>query len=201
MERRYISAKEMRVSRTVDGNPKITGYAAVFNRDSENLGGFIEQIDPGAFTEALKTSDCRALFNHDSNYVLGRESAETLTLSVDKTGLRMEVDPPDTQWAKDLVTSIERGDIDQQSFGFTVKTDTWEDIDTDVARRTITEIGRLIDVSAVTFPAYPDTTVAVRSLEKIKEKDAATSAPDTPTRTTDSKRRRLKLKTKGMKEQ
>ena len=158
-----------------DSLPKVEGYAAVFNSDSEDMG-FIERIAPGAFKKALKTSDTRALFNHDSNIILGRTSAGTLELKEDKKGLFMSIVPPDTQLIRDMVLApIERGDITQQSFGFTVKADKWKEIDGKTPIRTITEIGELFDVSPVTFPAYPDTDVALRSLENIK-KDQVTLA-------------------------
>jgi len=162
--------KEMRVMggkleiREAGDNKKIVGYAAVFNSLSEDLGGFREKINPGAFRAAIKKSDTVALFNHDSNIVLGRTSAGTLELKEDKTGLFMEIDPPDTQAARDLMVSIERGDIKQQSFGFIVKNDSWETIDGEEIR-TIGEVEELYDVSPVTYPAYPDTSVALRSLE------------------------------------
>ena len=109
-----------------DSLPKVEGYAAVFNTDSEDMG-FIERIAPGAFKKALKTSDVRALFNHDSNIILGRTSAGTLELKEDKKGLHMSVTPPDTQLVRDMVLApIERGDITQQSFSFTVKSDDWD---------------------------------------------------------------------------
>ena len=157
--------------------PIIRGYAAVFNKDSENLGGFVERIKPGAFKRALKKSDTRALVDHKSHLILGRKSAGTLRLVEDATGLLMEIDPPDTQYARDLMVSIDRGDVREQSFGFTVKSDTWADIDKPMAKRTINEVDELFDVSPVTFPAYPDTSVALRSLDQIK-KDAATRATD-----------------------
>lgn len=169
MKKEYrVIAQELRVKKTDDGKRTISGYAALFNSLSGNLGGFVEKIAPGAFSEALKISDTRALFNHDANFVLGRQSAGTLRLKEDKIGLFMEVDLPDTQVARDLATSIDRGDITQQSFGFTVKRDSWEDIDKDVATRTLEEIGELFDVSPVVFPAYPDTSVAIRSLEEYR---------------------------------
>ncbi len=143
---------------------QITGYAAVFNSLSEDLGGFREKINPGAFASAIKKSDTVALFNHDSNIVLGRSSAGTLRLKEDKSGLHMEIDPPDTQAARDLMVSIQRGDIKQQSFGFVVKNDSWETVDGEEIR-TIGEVEELYDVSPVTYPAYPDTSVALRSLE------------------------------------
>ena len=161
---------ELRVNRKEDGAlPKIEGYAAVFNKDSEDMG-FIERVAPGAFKGALKISDARALFNHDANYVLGRQSSGTLELREDKKGLFMSVNPPDTQIIRDLVlTPIERGDINQQSFGFTIAADKWDGLDSDHPTRTITEVREIFDVSPVTFPAYTDTTVALRSLALAKE--------------------------------
>ena len=179
IERRVFSVEELRVVRNEDDPdrmPTIEGYAAVFNRFSENLGGFVEKIDPGAFAKALKTSDARALFNHDVNYVLGRESSKTLELKEDNSGLYMRVHPPDTQLIRDMVIApIERGDIKEQSFGFMIAPngDVWSggERGSKIPTRTITEVSRIFDVSPVTFPAYPDTKVAVRSLESWKEKE------------------------------
>jgi hypothetical protein len=160
---------EFRVVRKDDGSlPKIEGYASVFDSDSEDMG-FIERIKPGAFKGALKISDSRALFNHDPNIVLGRQSAGTLELKEDKKGLWMSINPPDTQLVRDMVlTPIERGDVREQSFGFTIEADEWKDLDTDKPLRTITMVRELFDVSPVTYPAYHDTSVALRSLEKAK---------------------------------
>jgi len=183
-EIRILKTAELRVKRDGDELPKIEGYAAVFNKDSEDMG-FIERIAPGAFKKALKTSDVRALFNHDSNIILGRKSAGTLELKEDKKGLFMSVTPPDTQLVRDMVlTPIERGDITQQSFGFNIKADEWKDMDKETPIRTITEVNELFDVSPVTFPAYPDTEVALRSLDDIK-KDLSTEAEDLATKALD----------------
>jgi HK97 family phage prohead protease len=151
-----------------EGKPKLEGYAAVFNKWSEDLGGFRERIKAGAFRGALKDSDVRALFNHDRNYVLGRSTSGTLELKEDKKGLHISNTPPETQWAKDLMVSVNRGDISQMSFGFTVSEDEWKEDKEGRVTRTIHGIDRLYDVSIVTEPAYPDTTVALRSLEKVK---------------------------------
>lgn len=167
-ERRFVT-QEVRAKKADDGKITISGYAAVFDSMSENLGGFREKIQPGAFSAVVKNADCRALINHDPNLIIGRTTAGTLRLREDKTGLFMEVDLPDTQPARDLVVSIERGDINQQSFGFRVKKDAWEENrETGEITRTIIELDELLDVSPVTFPAYPDTTVAKRSLEAFK---------------------------------
>jgi HK97 family phage prohead protease len=169
-ERRYFPASELRVEKRYNGKKTIGGYSAVFGRLSEDLGGFQEMIAPGAFRNALAFSDVRALFNHDANHVLGRESAGTLELKEDQKGLHMDLDPPDTQFARDLIVSIERGDIKDQSFAFTVKSDKWENIDNvdKTTIRTIEEVYELFDVSIVTYPAYTDTTVALRSLDSAR---------------------------------
>lgn len=165
MERRVVAAHDLRASR--DGEtPKLTGYAAVFESYSLDMG-FRERIAPGAFTQALGRSDPRALFNHDPNFVLGRQQAGTLTLREDEQGLYMENTPPDTQWARDLLVSIERRDISQMSFGFTTKKDDWRKVDNEWVR-TLLEIDELFDVSPVTFPAYPDTKVALRSFATVQ---------------------------------
>lgn len=169
-ERRVMHSKELRVSKSEDKTSVLSGYAAVYDVLSEDLGGFREKIAPGAFTTALGKSDCRALFNHNSNFILGRQSAGTLKLSEDDTGLYMEDQLPDTQYARDLEVSVERRDITQQSFGFIVKKDSWEENrETKEVIRTIIEIDELFDVSPVTFPAYPDTTIAKRSLEQYQK--------------------------------
>jgi hypothetical protein len=160
IEHRAFIVREIRASG--DGEPpKIYGYAAVFNSLSEDLGGFYERIAPGAFTNTLKTEDVRGLFNHDPNYVLGRTKSETLSLSEDDTGLAFSMDPPDTSWARDLLISIRRGDIDQMSFAFRTIRDRWEQVGDQVIR-TLLEV-KLYDVSPVTFPAYPQTSAQVRS--------------------------------------
>ena len=177
-EVRCLSVAELRVKRAENEDPKIEGYAAVFNKLSDNLGFFREKIKPGAFKTALKTSDVRALFNHDANIVLGRQSAGTLELKEDKKGLFMSATPPDTQAARDLMVSIERGDITQQSFAFSVKEDSWKEGDSETGEpeiRTIIEVKEIFDVSPVVYPAYPDTDVALRSKEHF---DAANRAND-----------------------
>lgn len=137
--------------------PKIRGYAAVFNAPAQITPRFREQVAPGAFRSSLTGGDVRALLNHDPNYVLGRTSAGSLRLWEDDTGLRFEVDPPDTQWARDLLVTMRRGDISQGSFGFRVRTQSW---DADESLRTLQDV-ELHDVSVVTFPAYPQTSCHV----------------------------------------
>lgn len=171
-ERRFYGDAKLEVRRA-GTDTKVTtlrGYAAKFDVLSENLGGFREQIAPGAFSDVLN-NDVRALFNHDANAVLGRTTSGTLRIAQDDIGLYYEVDLPDTQAARDLLVSIERGDVNQSSFGFRVAPngDTWDENDEGTVIRTIKKFGRLCDVSPVTIPAYPDATVGVRSMEGWKE--------------------------------
>lgn len=183
-----------RVERSEGQPPRIMGYAARFNELSEVMWGFREKISPGAFIDALKTSDVRALWNHDPNHVLGRAKAGTLKVWEDDVGLRYEVVPPDAQWAQDLLRSMERGDVDQSSFAFTVAKDEWND-DEEMPVRTIVAVERLYDVSPVTYPAYPSTTSGVRSLEDVLEEHIAvrkTVAPAAP-QIVGTLRRRLEL--------
>lgn len=166
-ERRFFPATELRVQADESGK-RIAGYAAMFNSDSQDLGGFVERIAPGAFSDALETSDIRALFNHDPNFVLGRKQSGSLEVREDEKGLWMEVTPPDTQWARDLMVSIERGDISQMSFAFRLAKggDEWEKNGEGPMLRTIKRVQEIADVSPVTYPAYTDTSVAVRSREE-----------------------------------
>lgn len=171
IERRFFVVDELRVEGRGDGKkPVIYGHAAVFNQLSEDLGGFREQIAPGAFAEAIQADDVRALFNHNPDYVLGRSVAKTLRLAEDSRGLAIEIDPPETQIARDLMTSMERGDITQMSFGFSVRPNgqNWAKDDEGRVIRTLTKV-RLFDVSPVTYPAYPQTDVAMRSLEEFRQ--------------------------------
>ncbi len=193
IERRVIGAPDLRAARAADTPPKLAGYAALFNTASDDLGGFTEVITPGAFKGAIPKSDIRALFNHDPNYVLGRNKSGSLSVSEDNRGLAMEVTPPDIQWVRDLLVSVERGDIDQMSFGFRVAKggDEWVYTD-DAVTRTITEISELFDVAVVTYPAYPDTDVAVRSLDAWKAAHTEVLAPPAAIQR-DLRRRRLKL--------
>jgi Escherichia/Staphylococcus phage prohead protease len=143
--------------------PKITGYAAVFDKKSEDLGGFREVIRRGAFSKTIKEADVRALFNHDPNFVLGRTKSGTLSLEENAKGLKIAIDPPKTQIVRDLVIEpIKRGDIDQMSFGFQAINDKWG-TENEGQVRELLEV-KLFDISPVTFPAYPQTSVQARAL-------------------------------------
>jgi len=162
IEKRCFLADEIRIEKREGKPTMLIGHAAVFNKLSEKIMGFREKIAPGAFADSLKDGDdVRCLFNHDSNLLLGRRSAKTLSLKEDKTGLKVEDDLPNTQIGRDIPILIERGDLTGMSFGFRTIDDEWhtengEDV------RTLKRV-KLIDVSPATFPAYPDTSVAVRS--------------------------------------
>lgn len=169
---------------------KVRGYAAVFGKESENLGGqkyqFREIIEPGAFDDVL-LDDVRALVNHDPNMILARSKAGngSLTIGTDETGLFYQFDAPDTRAGNDLLESIRRGDIDQSSFSFSVDEggQSWEEKKEGdgpvMVTRTIKRVSRLYDVSPVTYPAYPDATVALRSLQEFRQTEPEPE-PDPP---------------------
>ncbi|BEP14806.1 hypothetical protein acdb102_31170 [Acidothermaceae bacterium B102] len=156
VERRFVNS-EFQVRTLPMGGVQIEGHAAVFNRYSQDLGGFVEQVAPGAFSKTIAEADVRALFNHDPSMVLGRNRAGTLRLSEDNVGLHYQVDLPDTSYARDLATSMGRGDVSQSSFGFRVvpNGDDWSFTEQDYPLRTLREL-QLMDVSPVTYPAYLD---------------------------------------------
>ena len=149
-----------------------SGYAAVFNSDSEPLP-FTERILPGAFSKSLRSrNNVRMYLNHDSTMLLATTRAKTLRLNEDERGLKVEADLPDTTVGRDLSTLIKRGDVDSMSFGFSVpaRGDKWSD---DGMVRELKEV-KLYEVSVVTgFPAYAATSASVRSLDKLAERTAS----------------------------
>ena len=148
------------------GRPVITGYAAVFNELSQDLGGFREQIAPGAFKRALEMNqDVRALVDHDPSRIIGRSTSGTLEMIEDDHGLRVQIDPADTTAGRDIMESINRGDVSGMSFGFVVRDEDWDMLDGENIR-TVRDMD-LFDVSVVTFPAYTASSVevALRSLD------------------------------------
>jgi len=150
-----------------DGEKSIVGgFAVRYNSETIIGGEFREQFAPGAFAEAIK-GDVRALFNHDSSKVLGRTKSGTLRLSEGDSGLTYDLDLPDTTVGRDLRVSMDRGDIDGSSFAFSVIRQEWDDSG-EMPLRTILEAG-LAEVSPVTFPAYADSAIALRSLDEARE--------------------------------
>jgi HK97 family phage prohead protease len=171
LERRILTTE----FRTAKAGKSLVGYAAVFDSDSEDLGGFIERIAPGAFTDVLADGpDCCCLFNHDASALLGRTTSGTLTLEQDSKGLRYLCDVADTQTGRDVLTLAARGDLNKSSFAFRVSSEPGSEKWYDAAghetspwcgvRRIIYRIGELADCSPVTRPAYPDSSVQARSL-------------------------------------
>lgn len=152
--------------RKADDKRTVAGYAALFNSEADIGGAFREVIAPGAFSDTL-AGDIRALVDHDSGRVIGRSTAGTLRLNEDDKGLAVEIDLPDTTDGRDLAVSLDRGDISGMSFGFRVTKDTWDETG-NIPLRTIQAVD-LFEVSAVAFPAYDDTSLALRSLETAKE--------------------------------
>lgn len=171
-EKRIAQQVELRADES--GTKTLTGYAAVFNSPTDIGGYFTEQIAPGAFAETIK-GDVRCLFNHESGNVLGRTKSGTLRLWEDERGLRFEVDLPDTVLGKDVGTLVKRGDVSGCSFNFRATKQSWDDT-VEPPLRTLEKL-EIEEVSIVTFPAYADTSVGVRSLESIRaEAEAARTA-------------------------
>ena len=166
-----IEKREFRMESAEYEGETIRGYAAVYNSDSEWMGGFYEQIAKGAFDDVMD-NDTRAYFNHDENLLLGRVSSGTLRLSSDERGLYYEVDLPNTSYAKDLVELMKRGDVNQSSFAFLIDRDRWEERD-GKTYRIIEKVSRLLDVSPVAQPAYPDATSELMIRKDTPESEGA----------------------------
>ena len=179
--------REFRMESAEQNGNTIRGYAAIYNSDSEWMGGFYEQIATGAF-DGVMDNDVRAYFNHDENLLLGRVSSGTLRISTDKRGLFYEVDLPNTTYANDLAELMKRGDVNQSSFAFLIEKDRWEQRD-GVTYRIIEKVSRLLDVSPVSQPAYPDATSELkRDLEtETKEEAKAASVENTESEDVETK--------------
>ena len=142
-----------------------------------------ERFERGAFTDSLTKDDQRAFVNHDSTRLLARRTANTLRLSEDSKGLRFEADLPDTSYARDVLASIERGDINGMSIGFVATKRTSDyDVNADTVLHTILR-AELIEVSPVTFPAYEGTSVSTRLQEELgglrkRSREAAAASKD-----------------------
>lgn len=144
----------------------VEGYALKFNKESRNLGGFVETISPEALND-VDLTDVRCFLDHDSSKLLGRTSSGTLTLNVDEVGLHFRCALPNTSTGRDAMELVQRGDLNQCSFGFTVDKDKWTQ-GKEIMTRSIHKIGSLFEISLVSIPAYDDTDVrvATRSLEE-----------------------------------
>lgn len=175
--------------REAEDGASISGYAALFNEETVIGGGFWgfrEVILPGAFDEAIESDDVRALFNHNPDILLGRTESGTLRLKSDKKGLKYDVDLPDTAAAKDVRTLIKRGDVSGSSFAFSIEKDEdeeWDYSEVKAGKMPLRKILRasLYDVSPVTYPAYPSTSVSARSkVQAAAEARAEAEATMTP---------------------
>ena len=196
VERRAMQGIEIRAAAEGTGSiGTLVGHAAVFGKDSAALGQrsfkFVERIAPGAFTRSLnENKDVRALWDHNPATPIGR-TPDTLRIKEDDEGLAVEIDLPDTSAARDLLSLVRAKIIDAMSFGFQVVAEKWEEAKEGTDIRTLIDVD-LVEVSAVTFPAYPDTSIAERSLRKFwagsrvsdlgsRAEDPATETHQTPT--------------------
>lgn len=169
-ETREIVTQKIEIREDDNGNRTLTGYAVKWEKKSLVMGyyrKFREQFKNGAFTESLQNDDQRFLWSHDTSKVLGRTKNNTLRLSEDAVGLRFELDLPNTTLGNDTYESIKRGDVDGVSFGFSMITQDIEEPDDDLMLRTVTK-AKLLEVSAVAFPAYPDSEVSARGYDPYK---------------------------------
>ena len=166
-----IEKREFRMESAEYEGQTVRGYAAVYNSDSEWMGGFYEQIAKGAFDDVMD-NDTRAYWNHDESLLLGRVSSGTLRMSTDDRGLYYEVDLPNTSYANDLVELMKRGDVNQSSFAFLIERDRWEERD-GKTYRIIEKVSRLLDVSPVSQPAYPDATSELMMRKDTPESEGA----------------------------
>lgn len=154
-----------------DGKRILRGLPIVFNSRSSDLGGFVEIVAPEAVKRTLEEDDIRGLFNHDSNMILGRTKAGTMSLRATREGVAMEIELPSSPAGETVAEAVRRGDISGGSFGFIAVKEEWEDAgkrsdgQKDLPIRTLREV-KLYDVGPVVFPAYPETSMAMRSLEE-----------------------------------
>lgn len=155
------------VRAAADGAMRIGGYAAKFNTRSQNLGGYVESIDPGFFNKSAGDGwpGVMARYNHDDGWLLGTTEAETLRLAVDGTGLDYEVDLP--SFRSDVYELTQRGDVRRSSFAFYAFEEDWSLDENGFPMRTLLS-GQLVDVAPVNTPAYTDTSTGLRSLAEIR---------------------------------
>jgi len=172
-ETRELLTNKIEIREDDDGNRTISGYAVKWEMKSQVLGmyfKFREQVKKGAFLESLTNDDQRFLWSHDVSQVLGRTKNGTLRLKEDDVGLRFELDLPKTTLGNDTYESIKRGDVDGVSFGFRVEDDEVQEPEDDLPLRTVKK-AKLLEVSAVAFPAYPDSEVSARGYDRMKQYD------------------------------
>jgi uncharacterized protein len=151
---------------------RLEGYAAVFNQDAP-IAHFVERIAPGCFRSTLSAGDdVLCLVDHDPSALLGRTKSGTLSLSEDQRGLAFTVQLPDTQLARDTLALAQRGDIGGASIGFHIEKDSWP-----AADQRVLQAVKLIEISIVrAFPAYPQTSVQARALERFRRQNLLSPA-------------------------
>lgn len=204
MERRYFEVEELCIEQREGESMRITGKIP-YNAKSVDLGGFVEEIMPGAFARSLREGDQVALWSHDTSRPLGRRSRGTLELDEQKSGLSITIVPPDTSWGRDAVESIRRGDVSNMSFGFNVPDggDNWREWRGQIIRSLIDV--DLHEVSPVVFGAYPSSRTDTREMygdvpEIPAELRGATGEADDDsdeTRARESRQREIEIATLG----
>jgi HK97 family phage prohead protease len=165
IERRFVE-HQIEV-RSLGGRRVVEGYAAVYNSISSDLGGFREVIPSSrTFAKTIKEADIRALFNHDPNFVMGRNRAGTLDLASDSKGLAYRIRPADTSYFRDLDQLLERGDVSNSSFAGYFISDDWRLDERGYPLREVREV-RLVDISVVTYPAYEQTSARNGAMQSL----------------------------------
>lgn len=175
IERRYNPEKAEYRAAADGAAPEVFGYALRFGSNYD-MGWYSESVDK----EALKgadLSDVRILFNHDANQILGRTKAGTATVGIDDNGMWYRATLPDSPNGQNVKVALERGDVDQSSWGFYILSDKWELRD-GKEHRIIMKVGAVLDASPVTYPANPDTSAAKRSLEEYQKTTQDPARPD-----------------------
>lgn len=170
-EKRELLSSEIEIREVEGGLRTITGYAVKWEMKSVTMGywrRFKEQFKRGAFTDSLTQDDQLALWSHDYSQVLGRTKNGTLRLFEDEIGLRFELDLADTTLGDNTYKTIKRGDVDGVSFGFQMVKEEWDESNPDNIVRSVTK-AKLVEISPVAFPAYPDSQVSARSHDPYKQ--------------------------------
>lgn len=170
-EKRELLSSNLEIREVEGGLRTIVGYAVKWEMKSVTMGywrRFKEQFKRGAFTDSLTQDDQLALWSHDYSQVLGRTKNGTLRLFEDEIGLRFELDLADTTLGDDTYKTIKRGDVDGVSFGFQMVKEEWDESDPDNIVRSVTR-AKLVEISPVAFPAYPDSQVSARSHDPYKQ--------------------------------
>lgn len=170
-EKRNLTTSNVEIREAEDGKRTISGYAVKWEMKSHAMGyfkRFKEQFKKGAFTESMTNDDQLALWSHDTSKVLGRTKNGTLRLFEDDIGLRFELDLPNSTLGNDAYETIKRGDVDGVSFGFQMQKQEWDENDVENITRSILK-AKLLEISPVALPAYPDSQVSARSHDPYKE--------------------------------